>query len=207
MRPVRVSQLIMLFAVVLFAAIAMVASGCASAPAGKPPFSIDQIRPMTDAAIAEFGHDLLRLKVPADAAEWCPKFASFSEIQRRKFFTELTFEMIRYESSFNPETKYTEDFNDRTGKPVISRGLLQISIESANSYGCGIKKAEELHDPQTNLACGIRILNRWVGRDQRIGGTVSGNHYGCGRYHSVCRKTSKSRPKIIAKVSQLPICK
>lgn len=165
-------------------------------------------------ALHELGPSLLKEQDLGDSGEYCPAYPRLSLAQREQFWVMLISSMARFESGFKPETKYTEDFDDAQGKPVISRGLLQISIESANSYGCGFKKAEELHDAERNLRCGIVILDRWVGRDAHIG-DFSGLYnskghkifWGGGRYWSVLRPTSGSRAKIIAKVRALEFCK
>jgi hypothetical protein len=82
--------------------------------------------------------------------------------------------LTRFESNFDPSVEFTEPniFNAQ-GNRVISRGLLQISRESANGYGCGIANEQQLHDPATNLACAVRIMNRLVPRDDVIGSTAS----------------------------------
>ncbi|WP_413290285.1 transglycosylase SLT domain-containing protein [Bdellovibrio sp. HCB337] len=154
------------------------------------------------------GQDMLDV-VPADSSLFCPKYSKMSDAQRKHYWTFMISAMTRFESNFNTNSKYTEDFNDSNGNKVISRGLLQISIESANSYGCGFKNAEELHDPLKNLSCGVRILNRWVGqRDFRIAGKVDGKWRGGARYWAVLRAGDKTSYKSILKWSQeLSICK
>lgn len=107
--------------------------------------------------------------------------------------------MAKYESNFKPETNYTEGFNDSKGKPVISRGLLQISQESANGYNCNIVKPEQLNDPKTNLFCAVQIIHRWAIRDNTLMGEPK---KGCARYFSVCRASSKSNAKILSYLSQ-----
>lgn len=110
--------------------------------------------------------------------------------------------MAKFESGFKPETSYKEGFNDSKGKAVISRGLLQISQESANqsAYACGIKKAEDLHDPKVNLECAVKIAVYWINKDQVFFG---GEKLGLGRYWSVGRKSSKSNAKILSYLSNL----
>lgn len=160
-----------------------------------------------DRQLDVLGQDLLDV-IPADRATFCPKYSSLSYAQRKQYWTFLISSMVRFESNFNTNTKYTEDFNDSNGNKVISRGLLQISIESANSYGCGFKNAQELHDPHKNLSCGIRILNRWVARDGRIAGKVSGKWRGGARYWAVMREGDKTSYKSIVKWSKdLSLCK
>lgn len=145
--------------------------------------------------------------LPSDYATFCPKYKKFTYSQRKEFWTYLISAMVRYESNFNPKTSYQEGFNDSSGKPVISRGLLQISIESGNSYGCGFKNSQDLHDPYLNLNCGIRILNRWVGeRDLRIAGKVSSSWRGGARYWSVLRTTSGSYSSIVSLAKGTALC-
>lgn len=108
--------------------------------------------------------------------------------------------IAKYESSFKPETKYNE-----TGHlaGVVSRGLLQISKDSANGYGCNITDSQQLHDPKVNLECGVKILARW---SQRTGTMIDGTSTGgCGKYWSVCRSkngTSKSYKAIVKYMEQ-----
>ncbi|NCN27410.1 hypothetical protein GW915_07520 [bacterium] len=129
--------------------------------------------------------------IPGDVREFCPEFSSLSDLKVRKFYTYLISAMSELESGHNPNTSYRENFKDSRGRFVVSRGLLQISIESGNAYGCGFQSEQQLHDPFKNLSCGVRIVDRWVNRDGRIAGKVSGSWRGAARYWSVLRTTSK----------------
>lgn len=152
------------------------------------------------------GDDLLDV-IPADGTTFCPKYNSLTREQRKNFWAYLMSMMTRYESNYNTNTTYTEAFDDSSGTNVISRGLLQLSIESGNAYGCGLKTASELHDPYKNLSCGIRILNRWMGRDGRIAGKVDGSWKGGARYWSVLRSTNSPYANIVAATKSISICK
>lgn len=146
--------------------------------------------------------------VPADFATFCPSYKKFTYTQRKEFYTYLISAMTKYESGFDPKQFYQEGFNDSSGNPVISRGLLQISIESANSYGCGFTSSQQLHDPYLNLSCGIRILNRWIGqRDFRLAGKIDGSWKGGARYWSVLRTTSGSYSSIVGLTNGTSLCK
>ncbi len=138
--------------------------------------------------IATLAPNLLT-KNPGGIAQFCPGYSGLSANDKRNFWVYLLSAMTELESSHNPALTYTEKFSDASGKPVVSRGLLQISIESGNSYGCGFKTETELHDPQKNLGCGLRILNKWVGKDAQLAGKdlVAGNWVGGSRYWSVLR--------------------
>ncbi|WP_374077109.1 transglycosylase SLT domain-containing protein [Bdellovibrio bacteriovorus] len=160
-----------------------------------------------DRELDKLGQNLLDV-IPADASVFCPKYKSLSYAQRKQYWAFLISSMVRFESNFNTNASYTEAFNDSNGKRVVSRGLLQISIESGNAYGCGFRTAQELHDPMKNLSCGIRILDRWLGRDGRIAGKVSNAWRGGARYWSVLRSTNSTPYKSIVSWSQnLSICK
>jgi hypothetical protein len=128
--------------------------------------------------------------VPSDYREFCPDYPSLSASERKNFWMYLLSAMAQYESNFRPALTYRESFRDSRGNYVVSRGLLQLSIESGNGYGCGLKQASDLHDPYTNLECGLRILGRWVARDKRIAGN-SGGWKGGARYWSVLRTGSR----------------
>jgi hypothetical protein len=107
--------------------------------------------------------DRLLAAAPQDATAFCPGFAALDREGRRAFYVGLISKMAEFESGFDPATTFQEAFNDAQGRPVISRGLLQLSIESARAYrGCAPESAEELHDPRTNLTCTVAILQRWM---------------------------------------------
>jgi hypothetical protein len=132
------------------------------------------------------GKDLIG-KTPADITAFCPGYKNNSLADKKNFWVYLVSAMSELESGHNPDSKYTENFTDAHGRRVVSRGLLQISIESGNGYGCGFKNEQELHDPYKNLACGLRILNRWIGKDGVISGKSGSSWRGGARYWAVLR--------------------
>lgn len=150
-----------------------------------------------------------------DAAEWCPKYNSLNTDEKTQFYVMLISTMAKRESNFKPETSYKEGFNDSKGNPVISRGLLQISKESANqkAYGCSIQSEQELHDVETNLRCGVKILNHWISKDRKIASSEKGffqtnyTHYGAARYWSVARSSSSSKAVLTKATNSLSFCK
>lgn len=142
------------------------------------------------AGIDENGQGLLATQ-PADVAAYCPGYAQADAADRRAFWVGLMSALTRFESDFNPDVTFTEpDIIDQQGNKVISRGLLQISQESANGYGCRITDAQQLHDPATNLSCAARIMNRLVTRDGVIGST-SGPWKGMAAYWSPFRHAGR----------------
>ncbi len=161
-------------------------------------------------ALETLGEPLLNVAAPADAETYCPKFGALDHEKRKAFFLMLVSAMAARESSFSPTSTYTEKFADAKGVRVVSRGLLQISQESANSsrYGCKITKAEQLHDPKINLECGVKILAYWIPKDGMIGTKGAGNYLGGARYWSVLREYNpKSRDYIRGRLAALSFCK
>ncbi|MEZ6933586.1 transglycosylase SLT domain-containing protein [Aeromonas sp. BC14] len=145
---------------------------------------------------------------PSDVETFCPSYKARSLAERKTFWVGLLSIVARPESNFKPETTYTEDFGDSQGKRVVSRGLLQISIESANQkkYTCGIQKAEDLHDPAINLTCGVKILDAWVKADNVIATYGKSPPRGGGRYWSTLRERNKHLPELTKFTRSLKVC-
>lgn len=128
--------------------------------------------------------------VPTDIEKFCPAYKSRSEADRIIFWAGLISILARPESNFKPEASYTESFVDAHGIKVVSRGLLQISIESANQkrYSCAIQNPKDLHDPKVNLTCGVKILDAWIKTDLVIATYLGEKPIGGGRYWSTLRE-------------------
>lgn len=156
---------------------------------------------MTSQAIDTFG--LLDLPAPSDIETFCPRFKELTRLEQRMFWIYLFSAMTEKESSFRPATFYQENFKDLDGNFIISRGLLQLSIESSNGYGCNLDSAQELHDPETNLNCGMRIFTRHLKKDGVISGQRGSTWLGGARYWAVLRTNVG---KIKAWTVALPLC-
>lgn len=129
--------------------------------------------------------------VPSDVGAYCPRYAQANPADRRAFWVGLLSALARVESDFDPSVEFIEpNIFDVQGNRVVSRGLLQISRESANGYGCGISDEQQLHDPATNLTCAVRIMNRLVTRDGVIGSTA-GPWRGMAAYWSPFRRPNR----------------
>jgi len=159
----------------------------------------------TEAAVSSSN---LPNSVPTDIDKFCPGYKAQDVSNRKIFWAGLLSIVARPESNFKPETTYTESFSDAKGKKVVSRGLLQISIESANQkkYSCGIKKAEDLHDPAINVTCGVKILDAWVTSDNIIATYGNGPSRGGGRYWSTLRERKKHLLEITKFTRSLKVC-
>lgn len=160
---------------------------------------------ITAKAVDELGNGLITSS-PSDVSGFCPKYETMDDKAKRAFWVSLVSAMARPESNFNPDVSFNEydnckypgckdDFTTQDGRKVVSRGLLQMSQESANGYkrfGCeiAIEDEETLHDPETNLRCGVVILARWVAADGQIAKEAS-PYRGGARYWSVLRRPGK----------------
>lgn len=158
-------------------------------------------------ALDKYGKELLAT-TPRDVMDFCPAFPSLNLNGRKSFWVKLISAIAAAESSFNPLVQFKESFVDRSGKNVVSRGLLQISLESSNAYGCGIENEDQLHSPRRNLECGVRILNHWVPKDGVISGRSSNSkHLGGARYWAVLRLNTAKLERIQKLVSNTSLCK
>lgn len=114
---------------------------------------------------------------------------------RIQFWVMLFSALCEFESGFKPEVTYTENFPDGSGKPVVSRGLFQISLSSANQarYGNHFKSEQELHDPEKNIIGSVRIADFLVTDDGIVYGGRSKAWKGMARYWSPFRSAIKSK--------------
>lgn len=130
------------------------------------------------------GNDLLDSS-PRDMGNYCPSYSSLSRDQRVEMWASLMTKVSFYESTYNTHLTHTESFTDSTGARVVSTGLFQLSRESARGYGCPVNSTNDLKNPVLNTQCAVRIMNRWVGRDNLVGEGSRGG----GRYWAVFRGT------------------
>lgn len=147
--------------------------------------------------------------IPSDIAQFCPAYEVGDDKARKQFWVGLLSAMAKLESNFKTEAQYTEEtIIDRRGKRVISRGLLQISQESANqkAYSCNIKNAEDLHQAQVNLNCGTQIMAYWVKKDNQIAAKSKSNLRGAARYWSILRAWQGKTTQISQFTQSLPAC-
>lgn len=159
----------------------------------------------------------------ADIKDFCPKYAALDKLQRVHVWGEFVSAMAKYESNWKTSTVYKEcsktcqysggckkvgtlycmkGGHKLDGGIVISRGLLQISLESSQGYGCGLTKPEQLHDPVLNLQCGLEIMGRQIRKKGRV-------TYDVGQYWAILKPSGKYSkiPEIKAMVGKLGFCK
>lgn len=172
---------------------------------GKHPDAIKWTR-ATVLAIEKYGPNLLTAE-PSDIRAYCPQFGTLKREEKIAFWVHMISAIAQKESDFNPTKPFVEDFNNSKGELVVSRGLLQLSLESVNSsrYSCNIKTNADLDDPIKNLICGVKILNYWMRMEPVISRVDGKEWYGASKYWGVLR-TSDTRSFIKSATSDLPIC-
>ncbi len=149
-------------------------------------------------AIIKYGSSLYG-NPPNDITDFCPNYFSLSTDGQLMFWVNFLSALAYEESNHNSELEYQERFEDNYGNKVISTGLFQLSYESSQNYDCNISNHDDLKNPQLNIECAIKILNKWNMNDHRITGRkfkIFGNWEGGARYWSVLRK-KKTKMNII----------
>lgn len=142
--------------------------------------------------VGRYGRALL-YTTPRDYKRYCPRYPELTPQQRQLFWASLISSIARHESSHKTESAYQEDILNSAGNKVMSRGLLQMSFESARYYNPALKRPEELHDPRTNIRTGVLAVKKWVTTDGVIGVQESnGKWKGAARYWSTLRTNWKS---------------
>ena len=139
---------------------------------------------------------------PRDMAKFCPQYYTMSQQERADVWTEMVLAMAQSSSGLSSRKIHTEGISDASGNLVISRGLLQISGESARSYRCDLSQNSDLHNDSTNIKCGLKIIQKLLGRDDEVG---NGVRRGLGRYWGTFSSAS-SAGRVRAKVSSVAAC-
>src|ERR1700733_8145558 len=165
----------------------------AAAPAPEtkaaPPTPIDTKRaeiggPMWDPAwdtIVEqaLPPEMLSTQVPKDVRRFCPKFYEMSEVDKRAFWAYFFQALAGAEAGLKPTSRvrHTEPEvavkDGVTGRFVRSEGLLQLTYEDQERYGCDfdwerdrLLKADDptktILQPKNNLECGVKILAKQI---------------------------------------------
>jgi hypothetical protein len=142
-------------------------------------------RPQWDALIERaLPKGLLASHVTSDVKLFCPRFASMKEVDKRVywayFFQALAGAEAGLDATANvqhqePEVAVKDGVSHRM---VRSEGLLQLTYEDADRYGCKFdwEKDQNLdeHDPAktilqpaNNLLCGVKILEFQLVRQRK----------------------------------------
>lgn len=140
--------------------------------------------------------------VPADIATFCPAYAQQDGQGRANFWRGLLLAMVGPESGFRTTASLWEEGDLQQ----FSIGLLQLSYTDRANYGCDFANEADIADPSRNLACGVRIMTKLVGKHSAIGARSGNQWLGGAGYWSVLRTTSDARAGIIRATSSLPVC-
>ena len=122
---------------------------------------------------------MLSRDVPRDVRLFCPRFYDMSDVDKRTFWAYFFQALAGAEAGLNPETRirHTEPevaVTDKvTGRQVRSEGLLQLTYEDRDRYGCDFDWEADRHlpakdpkksilQPKNNLECGVKILSHQI---------------------------------------------
>lgn len=123
--------------------------------------------------------EMLSSQVPRDVRRFCPRFYEMEETDKRAFWAYFFQALAGAEAGLNPRTnvRHTQPevavVDDVTHQLVHSEGLLQLTYQDQQRYGCNfnwnIDRHLPPHDPQrtilnpeNNLKCGINILSNQI---------------------------------------------
>lgn len=122
---------------------------------------------------------MLSTEVPRDVRQFCPRFYQMSSLDKKAFWAYFFQALAGTEAGLDPDTRvrHTEPAvavkDDVTGRQVRSEGLLQLTYEDAERYGCDFDwqkdkalpakdPAKTILQPKNNLECGVKILSRQI---------------------------------------------
>ena len=122
---------------------------------------------------------MLSSRVPRDVRRFCPRFYTMSDTDKRAFWAYFFQALAGAEAGLNPTSRvrHTEPevvkIDGVTKREVRSEGLLQLTYEDQQRYGCDFDwdkdKHLDAHDPartilqpKNNLECGVKILFKQI---------------------------------------------
>ena len=133
---------------------------------------------MTRLAIDTDGAALLAA-TPADIEVFCPNYANLTPQAKREVWVVLVAQIAQIESALDPMAVKNPP---GPGQAQARRGLMQISVDTAQRYRCANVGPMQLNDPQTSLGCGVKILAATSGADKIVTGYTQGGWKGAARY-------------------------
>lgn len=180
------------------------------------PRAIDWPRVVSDLEQLIPDSSPLAMAVPVDIAAFCPGYAKANAKSRAIFWRNFAVAVIKPEAGTNANAIMWEQPR-KNGRPVggeYSIGLLQLSL-SNNAYGCEIPYEAKLLDQTSNLACGVKIMEKLIARNG-IGGTKARGNVGLASYWSTVRTVEmkpaaagkrETRQPIIDATKSLQVCR
>ncbi len=122
---------------------------------------------------------MLSRQVPRDVRHFCPRFYELGDSDKRAFWAYLFQALAGAEAGLDPTTRirHTEPevavVDKVSGRAVRSEGLLQLTYEDRDRYGCDFDWKHDkmlkpddsdktILDPKNNLECGVKILSNQI---------------------------------------------
>ena len=123
--------------------------------------------------------DLLSATAARAVRSYCPNFGREAEADKRAFWAYLFQALAGAEAGLDSvaDVHHTEAAVDKTdsvtGRPIRQQGLLQLSYQDAEHYGCDMdwdadKKLghhnpeSSILQPENNLMCGVKIMENQI---------------------------------------------
>jgi hypothetical protein len=164
-------------------------------PAPPTPIAVKKVElgsdntwdPMWDVAIEEnLPPELLSSRMAHAVHSFCPRFGSLTQADRRAYWAYFFQALSGAEAGLRPtaDVRHTNPnvavIDKVTHHTVRQQGLLQLTYEDAQRYGCDFDWENDKHlkvgdpdksilQPENNLLCGIRILkNQLIDLDEPL---------------------------------------
>jgi hypothetical protein len=140
----------------------------------------DAWTPALDAYIEKsLPQDLLSPEAAKAVHPYCPAFGQMAEVDQRAFWAYTLQAMAAAEAGLKPTANvhHTEAVLAKTDsvthRPIRQEGLMQVTYEDAQRYGCDFDWPSDsrlppddphrsILNPETNLACGLKILDNQI---------------------------------------------
>lgn len=152
-----------------------------------------------------------------DITTFCPNYYALNRQEQTEFWAQLMVQMIKYESNYNPVTRFKEpggNVDPITKQAVYSEGLFQLSYQdtqwmpecqfvwSKDKLLAITDPKRTILDPYKNLHCGVLIMKRQLTKYKKIAIST-------GAYWAVIKTNStyNKLPVITAATKALPYCK
>lgn len=123
--------------------------------------------------------DMLGAQAARAVRIYCPRFEQDSEADKRAFWAYLFQALAGAEAGLNPETDVHHrqavlaKIDSVTKRPIRQEGLLQLTYEDAQRYGCDFdwqrdrrlpekNPGRTILQPANNLGCGVKIMQNQI---------------------------------------------
>lgn len=123
--------------------------------------------------------EMVSRQVPRDVRRFCPQFYEMQEADKRAFWAYFFQALAGAEAGLKPTTRvrHTQPevavVDKVSGRMVRSEGLLQLTYEDQERYGCDFDwqhdktlpandPGKTILQPKNNLECGVKILDNQI---------------------------------------------